>query len=302
MQGPTALVVCRIATARAGVGEHLRKTRWTLRNESLMGAWKRIVGGGQLFKQPWSLTPSPPYKKEIPPVITTRITKSASAAAFVLAATMGLATASVVPAQSAVALVATATTTTAALASPTVAYGETATLSVAVDSATNGSKPTGKVTVTVSDQSLTADIGPSGKVDFDLPLLDASTTPYAVTATFTPTDSAAFSPSTAAPVSVTVTKDATTSTVTAIHNTTKNKVVAKNLVTATFLQVPTGTAKFILRRNGIKIASSIVTLNSVGKARAVFRKLPDTGTYKVVSRYRGSPNFLRSKGSFKIPS
>lgn len=235
-------------------------------------------------------------------MITTRLTKLATSGAFVLAATMGLATASVVPAMSAVAVVAAPTTTTVTVQSPTVAYGETSTVTVTVDDTTAGPKPTGKVTLTVGDTVLTADVTNSGKVDFELPLLDASATPYTLRATFAPTDATAYAPSTSAPVTVTVTRDATTSTVTARHNKFKNKIVAKNIVTSAHGQVPTGNAKFILKRNGVKILATVVSLNDKGIAKAKFLDVRDSGTYKVISKYRGSVNFLRSRGAFKILS
>lgn len=231
----------------------------------------------------------------------TRLSKRASAGAFVLAATLGLGTAAVVSAQSAVVAAApTATTTTVAVQTPTVAYGETSRVTVTVDAATNGPKPAGKVELKVGDKTLIADVATSGKVDFELPLVGASTTPYALTATFVPTDPAAFSTSTSAPVNVTVTKDATTSTVTARHNKVKRKIVAKNVVTSAHGQVPTGKARFVLRRNGLKIASTLVSLDETGVAKAKFRNIRNRGTYKVISKFRGSANFAPSKGSFKI--
>lgn len=234
---------------------------------------------------------------------TTRLSKRASAAFFVLATTLGLGAASVVPAQSAVVAAApTSTSTTVAVQSPSVAYGETSKVTVTVDAATNGPKPAGKVELKIGDKILIADLASSGKADFDLPLLGASTTPYAVTATFIPTDATAFSTSTSAPVNVTVTKDATTSTVTARHNKLKRKIVAKNVVASAHGQVPTGSAKFVLRRNGLKVASIVASLDANGVAKATFRKVRGKGTYKVISRFRGSANFSPSKGSFKIPA
>jgi hypothetical protein len=193
------------------------------------------------------------------------------------------------------------TTTTVIVQDATLAYGETTKVTVSVDTTTQGGpKPTGKVELRVGDQVLTADVSPSGKVDFDLPLLDASATPYTVTATFIPTDAMAFSSSTSAPTTLAVSKDATTSTVTARHNKLKRKIIAKNLVESAHGQVPSGKVKFVLRRNGLKIAMSVVSLNAAGVAKAKFLNVRRTGTYKVVSKYRGSDNFLASKGSFKI--
>jgi len=237
-------------------------------------------------------------------VSTTRLTKRASAGAFVLAATLGLSSAAVLPAHSAVVAAApVVTTTTVAVQSPTVAFGETTKVTVSVDTATPGAKPTGKVELRVGDKVLTADVSSSGKVDFDFPVVSASTTPYAVTAKYTPTDATAFTGSTSTPpVAVTVSKDETTSTVTARHKMRMNKVVGKNVVTSLHGQVPTGMAKFVLKRNGVKLAATVVELNARGIARAKFLDVPDKGVYKVISKYRGSDNFLGSRGTFKIPS
>ena len=237
---------------------------------------------------------------------TTRLTKRASAGAFVLAAALGLSTTSVLPAQSAVAAAPSATTTTMEIKPATVAYGETSKVTVTVDTATNGGpKPTGKVELKVGGQTLVADVTNSGRVEFDLPLLNASTTPYIVTATFIPTDPLAFTTSSAPPASVTVTKDATTSTVTARHRVFKRKIIAKNFVTSAHGQIPTGKVKFVLRRNGRKVAASVALLNGNSDptrnfAKVKFLDVRKTGTYKVVAKYRGNANFLASRGSFKI--
>ena len=240
-------------------------------------------------------------------VKATLFTKRASAGAFVLAVTLGLGTTSVLPAHAAaVAAEPTATTTTVELKPTTVAYGGTSNVTVTVDTATSGGpKPVGKVELKVGGQTLVADVPNSGKVDFDLPLLGASTTPYALTATFTPTDPLAFSASSAPPASVTVTKDATTSTVTARHRAARRQIIAKSFVTSANGQVPTGEVKFVLRRDGRKIATSVVSLNGNSDpkrnfARTKFLNIPTKGSYKVVAKYLGSANFLASRGSYRI--
>ena len=79
----------------------------------------------------------------------------------------------------------------------------------------------------------------------------------------------------------------------------------KSFVTSANGQVPTGKVKFVLRRNGLKIAATVVSLNDNSDAtrnfaRAKFVDVRRTGTYKVVAKYRGSANFLASRGSYKI--
>lgn len=226
--------------------------------------------------------------------MTTRLTALAAAGALALTVTGGLGVAS--------AAAPTGTTTTVALQATTLAYGDTAKVTVSVDAVTNGPKPAGKVELKVGDKTLLADVTNSGKVDFDWPLVNASTAPYAVTAAFVPTDAAAFSASASVPVNATVTKDATTSQPTLSHNLTRNKVVARTTVTSAHGQVPTGKAKFVLRRNGIKVGSSIVGLSATGGARARFGNVPDRGTYKVIAKYLGSANFAASKGTVTAAS
>jgi len=236
-------------------------------------------------------------------LITPRLTQRASAGAFVLAAALGLSTASVLPAQSAVVAAApVVTTTTVSVQDAALTFGESTTVTVSVDAATNGSKPVGKVELRVGDKVLVADVTNSGKVDFDLPVVGASTTPYAAVATFVPTDAAAFSTSTSAPANVTVAKDATKSAVTARKNAAKLKIVAKNVVTSVHGQVPAGKVRFVLKRSGVKVAAVVVNLNSRGSARTAFTNFGSVGTYKVFAKYRGSDNFLPSKGAFSIPN
>ncbi len=239
---------------------------------------------------------------------TTGHTRRANAGALVLAAALSLGTASVVPAHSAVVAAApSATTTSVELKPTTVAYGEAAKAVVTVDTATNGGpKPTGKVELEVGDRTVLADVTNSGRVELDVPLVDASTTPYAVTAAFVPADPLAFSASSAPPASVTVTKDATTSAATAVRKVSKRRIIAKSFVTSANGQVPTGKVTFILRRNGRKIDASVVSLNgntdpTRNLARTKFDGVPKTGTYKVVAKYRGSTNFLPSKASYSLP-
>ncbi len=224
----------------------------------------------------------------------TRLTAAAAAGALVLSVTGGVGVAS--------AAAPTATTTTVAVQSATLAYGETTKVTVSVEAVTNGPRPAGKVELKVGDKIVTGEVSNSGKVDLDWPLVGASTTAYAVTATFAPTDPAAFSTSSATPVNVTVTKDATSSTPTLRHNLKRNKVVAKVIVTSAHGQVPTGKARFVLRRNGIKIGSSVVGLDAAGGAKAKFADVPDKGIYKVIAKYLGSANFASSKGSVTAAS
>ncbi|UUZ60380.1 hypothetical protein [Nocardioides sp. B-3] len=76
----------------------------------------------------------------------------------------------------------------------------------------------------------------------------------------------------------------------------------KTVVTSAHGRVPTGKAKFVLRRNGIKLGSAIVGLSATGGAKAGFGNVPDKGTYKVIAKYLGSPNFARSKGTVTAAS
>lgn len=226
--------------------------------------------------------------------MTTRLIARAAAGALVLAVTCGPGVAT--------AAAPTGTTTTVVLQAATLAYGDTAKVTVSVDAVTNGPKPAGKVELKIGDKTLLADVANSGKVEFDWPLLGASATPYVVTASFVPTDAAAFSTSASVPVNATVTKDATTSQPTLSHSLKRNKVVAKIAVTSAHGQVPTGKVKFVLRRNGIKVGSSVMGLSATGGAKAKFGNVPDSGTYKVIAKYLGSTDFAASKGTVTAAS
>ena len=194
----------------------------------------------------------------------------------------------------------TATTTTVELKSATVAYGEETAVTVSVDGSNPGAKPAGIVTLKVGEQELKADLAPSGKATFDSPLVDASTTPYGVTATFTPTDATAFDASTSAPVNLTVTKDTTESEASAKLKARQRKLVAKTIVTSANGEVPDGKVTFVARRNGIKLDRIDTELNKYGKAKVKFLDVKRTGTYKVVAKYRGSDNFVKSKGTLTL--
>lgn len=231
-------------------------------------------------------------------MISTRLNKRASAGVCALAVTLGLG-ATFVPASAAAP---STTTTSVSVQSATVAYGEITKLTVTVDTTDKGPKPAGKVELKIGASTLVADVANSGKVDFDLPLVDASATPYAATATFTPTDVNAFSASTSTPVNVTVTKDTTTSTVSAVHKKAKRKIVAKDVVVSKFGKVPTGNVKFILKRNGRKLGTATTSLNAAGAAKATFSKVPAKGNFKVIAKFAGSTNFLKSNGSIKFTS
>lgn len=223
-----------------------------------------------------------------------RITpKRAGTAAIVLTAAVA-GSAFAVPSH---ALAADATTTTITVKSSSIFYGESATATVSVDSTAKGQKPSGKVELKLDGQTLTADLANSGKADFTLPLLNASSTAYSFTATFVPADATAFMSSTSAPAALTVNKDTTTTAVTVRHRKAVRKIIAKTTVTSDHGQVPKGKVKVVLRRNGIKVSSQKVQLSSTGTSRVKFTKVRRTGTYKVISKYLGSSNFVGSKAT-----
>jgi hypothetical protein len=214
---------------------------------------------------------------------------------------LGLTAALVVGVTPAQAALPSPTTTTLDVKPVTLAYGETAKATVTVDSTLNGPKPDGSVSLRIGDRSVTATLANSGKATLDVPLVDAAITPYAVSAAYTPADANAYAPSTSAPVAVTVTKDATTSTVTAVHKRRKHRIVARDAVVSAHGQVPTGTAKIKLFRNGHKVAVVRVALNARGVAKARFLHVRNKGLYKVRATYLDSTNFTRSKDGVTVP-
>jgi hypothetical protein len=61
-----------------------------------------------------------------------------------------------------------------------------------------------------------------------------------------------------------------------------------------------GKVKFVLKRDGLKIRSALVTLNSHDKAKNVFKHIGKPGSYRLFARYLGSGTLKRSADAVKI--
>lgn len=60
-----------------------------------------------------------------------------------------------------------------------------------------------------------------------------------------------------------------------------------------------GTVKFTLKRGKKTVGNKTVELKANEKAKAVFKKVKKSGKYKVVAKYVGTDNFVKSKGNAK---
>jgi hypothetical protein len=192
-------------------------------------------------------------------------------------------------------VVQTTTTTTLTVDSP-VEYGAVATARAEVTQAGSSAKPSGSVAFTYAGKTVTVAVK-GGKAQTDLaPALTMGANQ--VTAVFTPTDKDKSPSQTTA--AFTVVRGATTTTASAAIREARHRLVGKALVTSVNATDVAGKVKFVLKRNGTKIRSAIVDLNSKDKAKKVFANISKPGTYLVVAKYLGSDTLKRSKGRVKL--
>jgi hypothetical protein len=119
-----------------------------------------------------------------------------------------------------------------------------------------------------------------------------------VTAKFTPTDkNLAVSETTK---NVTVVRDQTTTTASAVYRDARNRLVGKGKVVAQHGTAVTGKVKFVLKRDGVKIRTALIGVNKFGAAKKVFKNVSKAGNYTVVARYLGSPSLKRSVDRAKL--
>ena len=119
-----------------------------------------------------------------------------------------------------------------------------------------------------------------------------------VTAKFTPTDkNLAVSEATK---NVTVVRDQTTTTASAVYRDARNRLVGKGKVVAQHGTAVTGKVKFVLKRDGAKIRTALIGVNKFGAAKKVFKNISKAGHYTVVARYLGSPTLKRSVDRAKL--
>jgi hypothetical protein len=187
------------------------------------------------------------------------------------------------------------TTTTITVVAP-VEYGAEPDVSAAVATAGAKAKPAGTIEFTFEGKTVKVEVK-GGKAKATLPqALTMGVRP--VTAKFTPTDkNLAVSETTK---NVTVVRDQTTTTASAVYRDARNRLVGKGKVVAQHGTAVTGKVKFVLKRDGVKIRTALIGVNKFGAAKKVFKNVSKAGNYTVVARYLGSPSLKRSVDRAKL--
>ena len=192
-----------------------------------------------------------------------------------------------------VAVVPTPTTTTLTITPSPLEYGAAPDVTADVAVTGTNAKPAGTVEFTFEGKAVKVDVkGGKAKATLTQALTMGS---RKVTATFTPTDPTIAG--SGANKFVSVVRDQTTTTATAVYRDARNRMVGKAVVDAVHGTEVTGNVKFILKRNGTKIREAVVELNQFDKAKRVFKHISKPGKYKLVAKYLGSNTLKRSKGT-----
>jgi hypothetical protein len=188
------------------------------------------------------------------------------------------------------------TTVTLTVLEPPVEYGERPTVTAVVASSVGKPKPDGTVEFTFDGTTIKVEVK-GGKATAIFPrALDLGM--QQVTAVFTP-ENPNLAPSTTTKA-FRVVRDQTTTEATARYRDFRDRLVAKALVVAEHDTEVSGSVRFVLKRNGVKIRSSIKLLNQFDKAKKVFRNVSKPGRYTVVARYLGSDTLKRSVDRVKL--
>ena len=188
------------------------------------------------------------------------------------------------------------TTITLTVLEPPVEYGEQPTVTALVGSSVGKPKPDGTVEFTFDGTTIKVEVKGGKATAIFPPALDLGL--QQVTAVFKPTNpNLASSTATRA---FRVVRDQTTTEATANYRALRDRLVAKAKVFAEHGTEVSGSVKFVLKRNGVKIRSSIKLLNDLDKAKKVFRNVDRPGRYAVVARYLGSDTLKRSVDRAKL--
>ncbi len=188
------------------------------------------------------------------------------------------------------------TTVTLTVLEPPVEYGEQPTVIAVVASSVGKPKPDGAVEFTFDGTTIKIEVK-GGKATAIFPAaVDLGL--QQVTAVFTPTDPNLASST--ATKNFRVVRDQTTTEATAVYRELRDRLVAKAKVFAEHGTEVSGSVKFVLKRNGVKIRSSIKLLNKFDKAKKVFRNVSRPGRYAVIARYLGSDTLKRSVERVKL--
>jgi len=189
-----------------------------------------------------------------------------------------------------------APTVTALTVPSSLEYGEAPTVTAAFSTTGSNAKPAGKVTFTFEGKSVTVDVK-GGKAKATLAPA-AALGSRSVTATFDPTDPNLADSQTSKAVGVV--KGSTTTTATALYRDARHRLVGKALVGSVQGTEVAGKVKLVLKRDGVKIRSTKVDLNTRDKAKKVFSNIVKPGQYTLVARYLGSATLKRSSGNDKL--
>jgi hypothetical protein len=188
------------------------------------------------------------------------------------------------------------TTVTLTVLEPPVEYGEQPTVSAVVASSVSNAKPAGTVEFTFDGTTINVEAKGGKATAIFPPALDLGR--QQVTAVFTP-ESPNLAPSTTKK-SFRVVRDQTSTEATARYREFRERMVAKAKVVAEHGTEVSGSVKFVLKRNGVKIRTSIKLLNRFDKAKKVFRNVSKPGRYAVIARYLGSDTLKRSVDRVKL--
>ena len=195
-----------------------------------------------------------------------------------------------------VSIVKAPTTVALTVLEPPVEYGEQATVTAIVASTASNKKPDGTVEFTIGGTTIKAEVKGGKATAIFPPAVDLGM--QQVTAAFTPTDPN-LAPSTATK-NFRVVRDQTTTEATAVYRAARDRLVAKAKVFAEHDTEVTGSVRFVLKRNGVKIRTATKLLNDFDKAKKVFRNVDKRGRYTVVAHYLGSDTLKRSVDRAKL--
>jgi hypothetical protein len=95
-------------------------------------------------------------------------------------------------------------------------------------------------------------------------------------------------------------RGSTTTAGDAVYRAARHRFVAKALVEAVHSTDVTGKVKVTLKRDGVKIRTAIVSLNTRDRVRKVFQHVRKPGTYVAVVKYLGSSTLKRSRDVVKV--
>jgi hypothetical protein len=189
-----------------------------------------------------------------------------------------------------------APTTTKLTVPSSLEYGEAPTVTADVATTGSNAKPAGKATFTFEGKSVTVDVK-GGKAKATLAPA-AALGSRSVIVTFDPADPNLADSQTSKVVGVV--KGSTTTTATAVYRDARHRLVGKALVESVQGTEVAGRVKFVLKRDGVRIRTAKVDLNTFDKAKRVFKNIAKPGQYTLVTRYLGSPTLRRSSGSDKV--